>query len=480
MADQILRQIVSLVISGILSRLVTPAEYGLLGMVIVATGFFQVFKDVGLGASIVQKQGITDGEKSTIFWLNVAIGVTLSVILLIASPFIARFFNQPALIALISVMALNFLFTSFLIVPDALIQKAMNFKGYFFLNLIATVLGGALGIWMAFNGAGVWALVAQIICSSFITLLLSFNISKWRPSFVFDKSLLKDHLKFSMPILADNSINYWVRNLDKILVGRVLGASILGIYTRAYSLMLMPLSQISNTLNRVMFPSFSLIQYNKKAVWDQFIKMNGIIAFICFPMMALLGIFSREIISVIYGSLWLDVVPVFTILCLLGAFQALASTFGPIYYATAQTRLMFKVGLVSRFLMLTGIVTGLYTGNLMGMIWGYLITSMVGFLVEVYFICKALNQNIQSFILSFFPELAVTVLCAILTATYKHFFVSKENILGVKNILKCTGGACMFGAIYLGLLYNWGSLGFITFKSNVNAWKKKGAAPDGG
>ncbi|MFT3748917.1 MAG: lipopolysaccharide biosynthesis protein [Agriterribacter sp.] len=470
LADQVLRQIITLIISGILSRLVTPSEYGVLGMVTVATGFFQVFKDVGLGSSIIQKQGVTEDEKSTIFWLNVSIGIVLAIILISISPLIAVFFEQPQLKKLVAVMGLNFVITSLLIVPDALIQKSMNFKGYFVLNFIATVLSGVVGIGLAFNGAGVWALLAQIICSSFVTLILSFKVAKWVPTIVFNKSLLKDHLKFSGPVLADNSINYWVRNLDKILTGKMLGPVSLGVYTRAYTLMLLPLNQISNTLNRVMFPSFSLIHTDKEKIWDQFSKMLAIIAFVCFPLMSILGVFAKEVILFVYGTSWSAVIPIFKVLCILGASQALASTFGSIYYATAQTKLMFKVGVMSRTFMLAGIILGIYTGGLTGMIWGYLISSIAAMSIEIHYVCKILNKNSLCFFKNIFPETIGAILVIFFFIIIKRV-ISDSDIFTLKNIILNFLIICIGVLIYIFILIRLKSIGFKVFKSNINAQK---------
>ena len=284
--DQAVRQFITLVISGVLSRLLTPAEYGLLGMVTVAIGFLQVFKDMGLGSSIIQKQGITAEEQSTIFWLNVAIGVALTLLLLLAAPWIAVFFNEPQLTLLIRVMSLNFVIGSMAIVPDALIQKAIDFKSYFYRNLGTVIAGGLLGIWLAYKGFGVWALVGQSLLTTLAGLIISFRMVPWRPQYTFNKNLLKSHLRYSLPLLGDSSINYWVRNIDNLLVGKFLGAISLGIYTRAYNLMLLPVRQISGTLTRVMFPSFAIIQHDIAKMWEQYSKIMSLIAMITFPLMA--------------------------------------------------------------------------------------------------------------------------------------------------------------------------------------------------
>lgn len=418
--DQVVRQLVTLLVSAILSRLLTPAEFGLLGMVFVAIGFLQVLKDIGLGSSIIQKQGITEEDKSTIFWVNAVMGLVLGLVLVIAAPWLASFFEEPQLTLLLRVMALNFLITSLAIVPDSLIMKAIDFKSYFIRNLGTVLLGGIVGIVMAYYGYGVWALIGQTIVTSITGLIISFRMVKWMPRFIFSFSLLKPHLKYSLPLLADSSINYWVRNIDNLLVGKVLGSASLGIYNRAYSLMLLPLRQISSTLSKVMFPSFSLIQDDKNLMWSQFSKMLSVVALVSFPIMILLGVYAKEVILIIFGDQWSEAVPIFQVLSGLGAAQSIATLAGPVYYATGKTALLFKVGLVSRPIMILGIIIGLYSGGLIGMVWGYVISSSIAMILEAYFVSKILNKSLKDYFKALFPEIIASLaLLLLLIIAYK-------------------------------------------------------------
>lgn len=466
--DQVVRQCITLVISGILSRLLTPAEYGFLGMITVAIGFLQVFKDIGLGTSIIQKQGITQEEKSTIFWLNILIGTGLTLSLELTAPLIAAFFKEPQLTALIRVMALNFIISSFAIVPDALIQKAIDFKSYFYRNLGTVIAGGLLGIGLAYKGFGVWALIGQSLLTSFVGMIISFRMIKWRPNWLFRRHLLKSHLRFSLPLLGDSSINYWVRNIDNILVGKYLGASSLGIYNRAYSLMLLPLRHISSTLSRVMFPSFALIQHDKDLIWDQYSKMMSIVALLSFPLMTFLGVYARECILIVYGNQWTEVVPLFRILCLLGASQSLASIAGSVYYSTGKTALLFKIGLISKVLMITGITLGLYLGQLTGMVWGYLFSSLLAFIIEAYFVSFTLNNSIFNYFNNIAPEFkaALTFLLILLTAHY--FYTSTSDSLPLSFIIFHFLASLFALSLYIYLLNLLKSKGFSIIKKSLN------------
>ncbi|MCM5527634.1 MOP flippase family protein [Parasegetibacter sp. NRK P23] len=477
--DQVVRQIVVLVISGILSRLLTPSEYGLLGMATVVIGFLQVMKDAGLGASIIQRREITDAEVSTIFWFNVMAGFALAIVLALVSPLLAVFFGESKLVVLTAVLALNFALSSFGIVPDILIRKTLDFKSFFFRNLGAVLVGGVVGIALAFKGAGVWALVAQSFVTTLINIFIGFRMITWRPSLVFRISLLKSHLKFALPLLGDSSINYWVRNIDNLLVGRMLGSTALGLYTRAYTLMLLPVRQISGTLSRVMFPSFSLIQEDEQKIRDQYQKLVALIAAICFPLMAFLGVYAQEVILVVYGKGWLDVVPIFRVLCLLGALQSIGTLSGAVFSAKGKTLLMMKVGLVAKAVMIAGIVIGLVKGGLVGMAWGYLFSSMASFVMETFFVARVLGASLWSF-LGCFKKETLGALIFLFTLIGGKYFWTGDSALSLILVLKQLA-VCVVAFLLYVLALSWcRSSGLSIIRNNIYGRRKKHSSPDAG
>src|SRR5690606_13722706 len=210
------------------------------------------------------------------------------------------------------------------------------------------------------------------------------------------------------PLLGENSINYWVRNVDNLLVGKILGEQTLGYYSKAYNLMLLPVKQISGSIIRVMFPSLSVIKDDKEKVWENYSKLLSVTAFFTFPLMGFLYIVSKEFIVLLYGNNWIESVPIFQGLCFLGAIQSIGVYSGIIFSSQGKTYLQFKVGLFLKPLMILGITGGLYWQGIHGMIIGYTLMSTSGFFIESYFVTNVLNQKLYKILQSFYKEAIIS------------------------------------------------------------------------
>ncbi|APG59268.1 MOP flippase family protein [Christiangramia salexigens] len=401
--SQGIRLVLNLLITSVLARLLLPEDYGILGMVTVATGFLMVLKDFGFGAALVQKKEVEAIEYDSVFWLNVIIGLFLAIIVFLAAPLIANFYNESAIIPVARLISVSFIINSILVIPNNILLKRLNFKYLFFSDLSALLVSGITAILFAYYNFSYWSLVAQNLALQISTLIAVFYFSQWRPRFRFSKTALQDLTSFSLPLIADKSINYWVRNVDYLLIGKFLGKADLGYYTKAYTLMMLPVRQLSGTISKVMFPSFSTIQNDLARVRSVFLKISGVIALVSFPLMGLLFISAEEVILILFGSNWEQSIPIFRVLCLLGAIQSISTLSGNIYLSQGKTKLMFKIGLFTRFLMISGIVIGLYYKGLMGLVYGYTVSSLIASMIEWYFVGNVLEAGLKYIILNLLP-----------------------------------------------------------------------------
>lgn len=349
-------------ISVILARLLGPDDFGLIGMILVFTMFAQIFSDMGLAAALIQKPDIEQRHLNSVFWMNVLVGVLLAGALMAGAPLVASFYEEPALRLLTVIISLNFLSGSLVVVQKALLQKKMEFKKLAFVEVFSLLVAGGVSISMALKGFGVWSLVAKAMVTMNVSVLLMWGLSEWRPSFSVDKRAVKDLIGYGSNLLGFQVFNYWARNLDNILIGRFIGASALGIYSRAYSLMLLPISQVNTVITKVMFPALCLIQDDVDRTKRVYLSAVRAIALFTFPLMIGLLVVAKPFILLLYGEKWRGVIPLIQLLCLTGMPQSVATTVGWIYTAQGRTDIMFKWGVFASALVSMAFVIGLQWG----------------------------------------------------------------------------------------------------------------------
>jgi len=405
--DNVTKLLLTLFIASILARLLKPDDFGVIAMIFVFTGFLKILRDFGLGASVIQKTNPSSKELDSLFWVTIGFGVFVTVVLIAFSSTIASFYELPKLSKLIKVISVAMFLGSVSIIPESLIKKDLDFKSLFFRNIGNLIISGSVTILMAYYGYGVWALIFKEIIFNFLLIIFNFSLVKWRPSFSFSYGSIKSYLNFSLPLFGENSLNYFVRNIDNLLIGKLLGDITLGYYSKAYSLMLLPVRQISGSIANVMFPSLSIIKNDKPKVWVGYMNIVKIVSFVNFPIMISLYFFAKEIVLILFGSQWLEVIPIIKALCFVGSIQSIATLAGSIYNSQGKTKLQFKVGLFSKSIMSTAIVYGLFNGGIFSMILNYTITSSIVFVVELYFVTKILNNSILSFLDDLKKELLV-------------------------------------------------------------------------
>ena len=360
---QIGRQGALFLVSIVLARLLTPEDYGLVGMILVFTGFVALFAELGFGAALIQRDEIEIRHYDSVFWLNLMMGALLTALFLVIAPYISKFYREPSLTPLIRLVSVNFLIISVSIVQKTIIQREMNFRKIAKIDILAVLIGGIVAIIMALSGQGVWSLIWQILVTSSVASFVFWWQSNWRPNFLFDKKAISELLGFSSNLLGYSIVNYWARSADNLLVGRFLGSGSLGIYTRAYSTMLMPLSQVANVLGQVMFPALSRMQHDKKRVKRIYLHSIAMIALVTFPMMMGLLVVAEDFVLALYSAKWSDVTSVLRILCLVGMIQSIVGTVGWIYQSQGRTDWMFRWGLFVSVLGITSFVIGVYLGS---------------------------------------------------------------------------------------------------------------------
>ncbi|HEY4972220.1 MAG TPA: lipopolysaccharide biosynthesis protein, partial [Steroidobacteraceae bacterium] len=300
-AARLLGQLLQMAATVVLARLLSPQEYGLLGMVLVFTGFASYVADMGLGASIIQRSEVSARHLNSVFWLNVASGLALSVVFALSAPLVARFYDQPQLRLLTAAIAVNFVLASLNVVQNALLDKSLHFRTKFWIESVAYLVSGSVAVALAFSGAGVWSLVGQQLTLSLMRVLMMWAQSPWRPALSFDLSAIRELLHFSGHLTAFGAIIYWSQNVDKLVIGRWIGSVPLGIYSLADKLMRLPLTNVNDVTTSVMFPALSSIQDDMEGVRRAYLRGSRMIALITFPTMMALAVLAEPAVLVVYG-----------------------------------------------------------------------------------------------------------------------------------------------------------------------------------
>ncbi|MFK7803304.1 MAG: MOP flippase family protein [Anaerolineae bacterium] len=446
MFSQISRQVTRLIIDIILARFLAPDAYGLIGMVTVFTGFALIFTDMGFGAALVQKKDATEKHYNSIFWLNSLTGLVLTILFIVGAPLIASFYDQELLVPVTILIAFNFFIGSLGLIHKTLLRKMMDFRKLAIVELSALFIAGCIGVAMALTGYGIWSLAWQSVIMTFLTTIFLWIVSTWRPRRIYDSGAVKELFAFSGNLLGFQAANYWLRNGDYLLIGRFLGEIALGIYTKSYMLMLVPLRLISSNISQVMFPAFSVIQDDHKRIANIYLKITRTIAMITFPLSLGLWSVADEFVAVVFGEQWLAMIPVLRYLCIVGMMQSIGTLNGNLYLSQGRTDLQFKVGMIIGVLGLIFIYFGLQFG-IVGVAIAYTVFSIIVFFPSVGIAVNLIGLHVYDVVKNLFPLLIyASTMAAIVTGV--GLILPTDLIVWVQLVIKVLVG----GLSYVGLI----------------------------
>jgi PST family polysaccharide transporter len=395
---RVFQQAAQIVFSVLLARLLFPEDFGLIAMILVFSGFADSLAEFGFRSALVERQHLEDRHLHSTFWLTVFIGASLAALFMLSSPLIAAFYGEPFLKPICQLLALNYVLASFGIVPRALLQRRMAFGRLAKVDIAISFLSGALAVSLALSGWGVWSLVLQGLAAASVRSVLLFVVSGWRPRFTFDGGAVADLFRYSINLTGFGVINYWARNADNLLVGKFLGAAALGIYDRAYALMLLPISQIISVVSDVMFAALSSIKNDKARVKSLYLRTIGVISLLSFPMMAGMYVVAQPFILSLYGAKWVAVVPILQILCVVGFLQSLNSPTGWIYTSQGKTDWMFWWGVFGSGSLVIGIIIGALFGTIRSIAIGYTAASVLIFYPCIKIAGKLIDMSFKDVI----------------------------------------------------------------------------------
>lgn len=344
----------------VLSRLLLPEEYGFVALITIFTGFISIFVDAGLSYAIIRSDY---GERyyKAISNLSLLIGTGLFLILLVLAYPITLFYDNRALLIPTIVLGSNFIIQSINVVPSAILRKELKFNKIGLIKLLGSILTIGLMIIMAYMGFSYWSLIIPVIIQAFFNNIMFSVMSGFYFRFfpwIYSRLALRTTRSLMLNITGFQFINYWARNADNLIVGKMYGPADLGIYNRAYKLLYIALSSTTNLFGQVLFPSLKELKSQNGDYKKEYESLLGIISIITFPIGAFMILLAKPFVRFMWGENWIgvaDLLPYFGLLLLL---QTLLSTVGNIYVLVDKERILFRIGGITAVIMIAAIVSG--------------------------------------------------------------------------------------------------------------------------
>jgi len=427
----------------ILARLLTPEDYGVVAMVAVVTNFVMMFKDMGLSMATVQRDEINHGQISTLFGINVFIGLIIMLVMAALAPGVAWFYGKPELTLITLALAGTFIFGGLTIQHQALLRRQMHFGRLAVIEIAAMLNGVVAAVISAWYGAGYWALVIMQLVTAVSMAVGVWIACDWRPSLPKRGTGVRPMLAFGGHITGFGIVNYFAGNLDKILLGRFCGASVLGLYSRAYNIMMLPITRVREPLNAVAIPALSHIQNEPIRYKRYYIKLITLIAFITMPFMAFLFVCAEEVIALLLGDQWSGAVNIFKILCLAAFIQPVATTRGLVLFSLGQSKRYFTFGIINSIVIVISFILGLPWGAI-GVAVAYTIATYVLLVPMLWYCFRRSPISITDFFSAVYRPAVASLTMALAMLLAHSFLVNQREIVAV-----CTNFTIGFSAYFL-------------------------------
>lgn len=429
-------QVVQFVVQIILARLLEPAQFGLIGMLMIFTAVAQSIMDSGFGSALIQKKDADQTDASSIFFFNLLLGIILAIILTLLAPLIAQFYNQPILTPLTRALSITLILNAFSLVQTSLLAKRLDFKTQMKTSLLAVFISGVVGIVMAFRGFGVWSLVAQMISKSLFQAIFLWIFSTWRPTAVFSVSSLKTMFSFGSKLLFSGLIDTIFSNIYQTFIGKVYSPADLGYYSKAKSFEKTAVQVSGSSLGNVLFPSLVHFQDDDAGLKRAYRKTIRLSLFLHFPLMVGLWATADSLFRLLLTDKWAPSVPYFQLLCVAGLLYPLHVLNLNILKVKGRSDLFFRLEIVKKaFLVLALLLT--YRHGILAMLYGSIITSIIAYLLNSYYSGHLIDYSHLDQIKDLFPSFTSAFLMGV--GMYFIGFLPIENHLLMLSLQTITG-----------------------------------------
>jgi len=436
----------------VLARLLSPSDFGLMGMVMVVIGFGRLFADMGISNAIIYRQDVTREELSSLYWLNILAGIVIFFIVCGACPFITAFYHEPRLSNLIYLSSLIFLITPFGQQFQILLQKELKFDQLAKIEIISYFANSVSAITLAILGMGVFSLIWGQLAGTSMRVLLFFRWgwNHWSPTLHFYKRNLKGYVSFGLYQMGEKAVNYFNSNLDYLLIGSLLGMKALGYYTLAYNLVLRPSQRINSVITRVAFPIFSKVQNDIKRLKRGYLKVLQLLSIVNFPLMVGFAMVAPIAVPIIFGEQWLPSIVLIQILTIVGLLRSIGNPVGSLVLSKGRADLGFKWNIALMITQVPGLYLGAKLGDTIGVAIAFaILTCIYSVFCYLLLVRTILGRCLHEYIASMWPSLWMSGAMAFAVLLSGIFLQDMPELLILITQVLCGM------AVYLGLMiYN--------------------------
>jgi O-antigen/teichoic acid export membrane protein len=405
---------ISFIVGIFLARILSPKEFGLIGMLAIFIAISQSFIDSGFSQALIRKQNCTQEDYSTVFYFNIVVGALFYVLLFLFSKSIGIFFHEPILKELLRVLGLGLIVNSFTIIQSALLSKRIDFKLQAKISVTSSVVSGIISIYMALTGWGVWSLVALTLVRNTINSFLLWFLSKWYPLWCFSLKSFKELFSFGSRLLLSGLLETLYKNVYYLVIGKYFTAAELGYYTRADQFQALPSVNLQRIIGRVSYPVLLTIQDDIPRLREAYKKIIRSTMFIAFVLMLGMAAIARPMILTLIGEKWEPSIIYLQMLCLIGMLYPLHALNLNMLNVQGRSDLFLRLEIIKKIIAIPTIVIGIFFG-IKSMIMGIFVMSLFAYYLNSYYsgkligypIIEQIKDILPSFIISFFMAAVV-------------------------------------------------------------------------
>lgn len=418
----------------ILARLLSPEDYGIIAMPLIFLTVAQVFIDSGFANALIRKPDLNENDLSTALFFNVGVGILCYIVLFIASPYIADFYNTPILSDILKVTSLSVLFTPLCTVQQAILTKSLNFKLQARVSVISAIVGGVVGVYMAYNGYGVWSLAVSQALTALMRVILLWTWTKWYPNCGWSRCSFSYLWNYGSKLLFAGLIDTVYQNVYPLIIGKFYSAASLGYYTRAQQFAHLPTVNVYGIIRRVTFPLLSEIQNDRDRLVKVFLRILRISVFIMFPLMCFLAGSAKPIIIILLSEKWVDAIIFLQLLSFAMMWRPIDSLNLNLLTITARTDLFLRLEIIKKVWGVIILFATIHWGVLAICI-GYVLYSLSEIVIDSYYSGKSYSLGLFKQLKNVVPTTVMSALILLTNLTICHLINNNYVSLSVNIII---------------------------------------------